>query len=132
VTCTEDKTATDTPEHNGTFTAVRSIESDDKGHVTNVVTTTVTLPSVADIESDIAELQGRKAFAKVNSCEADEAADTLTIAGGTSITVTDDAANDKITIAHSDVTRDDPDIVKPAQLAHGGKIQVVTDVDSNN
>lgn len=84
------------------------------------------------VESAVTDLQGRKAFAQVNSCVADDAADTLTIAGGTGITVTDDAANDKITITHSNVTRDDPDTLKPAQLAHGDKIQVVTDVDSND
>ena len=45
-----DISTTDSPVHEGTFTAVKSITTSDTGHITEVKTTTVTLPAETKYE----------------------------------------------------------------------------------
>ena len=47
-----DTTSSVSPAHGGTFTVVKSITSDEKGHITGVDTETVTLPIGNDIDDD--------------------------------------------------------------------------------
>ena len=111
-------TSTSKPTHGGTFTAVKSVLSDSKGHVTSVDTETVTLPtysvatqSANGLESadDKKKLDGIATGAEVNqnafsnvvvgstTIVADSKTDSLTLAGS-NVTLTPDATNDKVTI----------------------------------
>lgn len=118
-------TSTASPTHGGTFTAVKTVTSDAKGHVTGVDTETVTLPaygvatqSTDGLESatDKKKLDGIATGAEVNqnafsnvvvgstTISADSKTDTLTLAAGSNVTITPDATNDKITISSSHPT----------------------------
>lgn len=81
-------TSTAKPSQGGTFTAVKSVTSDAKGHVTAVDTETVTIPA-------------HNAFSNVKvgstTIAADTTTDTIEIAGS-NVTLTPDATNDKLTI----------------------------------
>ena len=111
-------TSTAKPSHGGTFTAVKTVTSDAKGHVTGVDTETVTLPtygvatqSANGLESaaDKKKLDGIATGAEVNqnafsnvvvgstTISADSKTDSLTLVGS-NVTLTPDATNDKITI----------------------------------
>ena len=81
-------TSTAKPSQGGTFTAVKSVTSDSKGHITSVDTETVTIPA-------------HNTFSNVKigstTIAADTTADTIEIAGS-NVTLTPDATNDKLTI----------------------------------
>ena len=81
-------TSTAKPSQGGTFTAVKSITSDSKGHITGVDTETVTIPA-------------HNAFSNVKvdstTIASDATTDTIEIAGS-NVTLTPDATNDKLTI----------------------------------
>lgn len=81
-------TSTEKPSQGGTFTAVKSVTSDSKGHITGVDTETVTIP-VHNAFSNV----------KVGSTTiaSDTTTDTIEIAGS-NVTLTPDATNDKLTI----------------------------------
>lgn len=116
-------TSTTSPAHGGTFTAVKSVSSDSKGHVTAVDTETVTLPvygaatcSAAGLESaaDKAKLDGIETGAEVNqnafskvvvgdtSIAAGSKTDSLTLSGE-NVTITPDVVNNALTIG---ITKD--------------------------
>ena len=103
---------------------VKQVKTNEYGHVTEVVQKTVTIP---DVTATIAEPGlmsandkikldniatnaevNQNAFTKISNgttiIEADSKQDTLNIASGSGITLTLDAANDKLTIAHSDTS----------------------------
>ena len=122
-------TSTASPSHGGTFTAVKSISSDAKGHVTAVDTETVTLPSYSTAttsanglmsSSDKTKLNGIATGAEVNqnafsnvvvgstTIAADAKTDSLTLVAGNNVTLTPDANNDKITIAAKDTVYTHP------------------------
>ena len=105
-------TSTDTVEltpsvNTDTFTAIDSISYDAYGHVTSFNTKTVTV-DVTDINSAISnlgtDLGNLKYFSKINGHVADKASDEFTIAKGTAIDVVDSTDDDKIVIAHANVT----------------------------
>ena len=117
-------TSTDSPSHGGTFTAVKSVTSDSKGHVTGVDTETVTIPnslatqSAAGLESadDKKKLDGIATGAEVNqnafsniivgseTISADSKTDVLNIEAGSNVTITPDETDKKLTIASSHPT----------------------------
>lgn len=51
-----DKTSTAKPSYGGTFTAIKSITSDNKGHITAVETETVTIPSSDNTDSNVKQV----------------------------------------------------------------------------
>lgn len=122
-------TSTASPAHGGTFTAVKSVTSDAKGHITTVDTETVTLPVYGTAtasanglmsSTDKSKLNGISSGAEVNqnafsnitvgtaTVSADSKTDTLTLVAGNNVTITPDAANDKITIASKDTVYTHP------------------------
>ena len=115
-----------TPTYGDAFTAIDSVTTNDQGHVIAVNTKTITLPNAvatqtaAGLESaadkkkldnieENAEVN-QNAFSKVvvgsSTIEADTKTDTLTLAAGTSVTLTPNTDSDKVTITHSDVGRE--------------------------
>ena len=92
----------------------------------------VELGDVSALSSEVSAIRSWETI-KVDdvSIEADQVNDTLTFTSGTAITLTGDADADKITIAHSDVNRDDTPASTEAKLAHGGEFTVITGVTSN-
>jgi cytoskeletal protein CcmA (bactofilin family) len=97
--------------HSDAFEVVDSIQSNSKGHITGVNTRTITLPAGA-VPND----------------------GTITISGGTDLETggsftTDQAANETITLNHSDTTR--TNTTTAATLAHSDAFEVVDSIQSN-
>lgn len=117
-----------------TFTAIDSINYDDYGHVTSFNTKTVTV-DVTDINSAISNLGTSlgelKYFSKINGHAADEANDEFTIAKGTAIDVADSTEDNKITIAHANVTRSDG-TKSTLTPAHSDTFEIVESVTTND
>jgi hypothetical protein len=131
-------TSTDTVEltpsvNTDTFTAIDSISYDDYGHVTSFNTKTVTV-DVTDINSAISNLGtslgNLKYFSKINGHTAEKPSDEFTVAGGTTIDVTDSTEDDKITIAHANVTRSDG-TKTTLTPAHSGTFEIIESVTTN-
>lgn len=122
-------TSTASPSHGGTFTAVKSVSSDSKGHITGVDTETVTLPTYSAAtqsanglmsSTDKKKIDGIATGAEVNqnafsnvvigntTVSADTKTDSLTLVAGSNVTLTADATNDKITIASKDTVYSHP------------------------
>lgn len=97
--------------HSDAFEVVDSIQSNSKGHITGVNTRTITLPAGA-VPND----------------------GTITISGGTDLETggsftTDQAANETITLNHSNTTR--TNTTTAATLAHSDAFEVVDSIQSN-
>jgi len=97
--------------HSDAFEVVDSIQSNSKGHITGVNTRTITLPAGA-VPND----------------------GTITISGGTDLETggsftTDQAANETITLNHSDTIR--TNTTTAATLAHSDAFEVVDSIQSN-
>ena len=142
-------TSTDSPSHGGTFTAVKSVTSDSKGHVTGVDTETVTIPnslatqSAAGLESadDKKKLDGIATGAEVNqnafsniivgseTISADSKTDVLNIEAGSNVTITPDETDKKLTIAslHPTISKS-ADTTSTASPSAGGTFTAVDSV----
>ena len=101
-----------TPAFGGTVT-ISQVTSDATGHVTAMTDRTITIPSAVATSSanglmpkgDKSKLDALVTFKTVavgsTNVVADAVDDTLTFAGTSPITITGDATNDKVTIAHA-------------------------------
>jgi hypothetical protein len=139
-----DSTSTAAPAFGETFTAIDSVSTDATGHVIKVNTKTVTVPDIQPIIDPIeSKIDTIKSFSKVDIIrednkthdilEADGVNDTLNVTGGAAISVTGTANTDTMTIAHSNVTRDDPAKAStPTSLNYEGTFTVVESVASND
>ena len=115
--------------HKGTFTAMNSITSDNKGHITATTLATYTLP---DYQFNIAADSNPgsdNAVIDINGSNFE----TLTVLGGVVLT-SEITADDTITIDHDDVTRSDSSTLTPSTLTYGtadtGKFTAVTTVST--
>lgn len=124
-------TTAESPDHGESFDVIGEVRYDATGHIVSANTKTITLPEAYDDSELRGQIAAIKSFSKVNSVEADGVNDTLTIANGTAITVTDDKTNDKITIAHADVSRTDGTSTTLSP-AHEGIFTIVESVTTND
>lgn len=110
-------TSTASPSHGGTFTAVKTVTSDAKGHVTGVDTETVTLPTYTALKNPNAISINGKSY------DGSSAVNVGTIGaayGGTGKTTLNDSANALInSLSTGDTTPSDTDYYV-AQYAGGG------------
>lgn len=127
---TTDITTTDAPIHGGTFTAVKSVESNAQGHVTKVVTTTVTLPSDNNTTYSHAFNANKQLVltgANPNST------DPVDFIAGNDIVLTADTTGDtSLTIAHESFTTTAAAVVDGGTLNHGDKFTAITAITADN
>lgn len=114
-----------------TFTAINSITSDAKGHITATNLATYTLPDYKfNIAAD-SNPGSDDAVIDINS----SSFDTLNVMGGTVLT-SEITTGDTITIDHDDITRSDSATLTPSTLTYGtantGKFTAVTTVTTTD
>ena len=121
---------TETPIHGGTFTAVKSVESNDQGHVTKVVTTTVTLPSDNNTTYTHAfNADNQLVLTGVNPASSDP----VDFIAGNDIVLTSNATgNTSLTIAHETFTTTPSATVDADPLTHGGTFTAITAITADN
>jgi len=113
--------------HSGTFTAINSIVTDAKGHITLTNLATYTLPDYKfNIAAD-SNPGSDNAVIDINS----SSFDTLNVLGGVVLT-SKITADDTITVDHDNITRSDSATLTPSTLTYGtantGKFTAVTTV----
>ena len=113
--------------HSGTFTAINSIVTDAKGHITLTNLATYTLPDYKfNIAAD-SNPGSDDAVIDINS----SSFDTLNVLGGVVLT-SKITADDTITVDHDNITRSDSATLTPSTLTYGtantGKFTAVTTV----
>ncbi|MBQ7820105.1 MAG: hypothetical protein IJ341_10460 [Bacteroidales bacterium] len=123
-------TTTDAPTHGGTFTAVKSVESNAQGHVTKVVTTTVTLPS----DNNTTYTHGFNANKQLVLTGANPGStDPVNFVAGNDIVLTADTTGDTgLTIAHEDFTTAAAETANGGTLSHGDKFTAITAITADN
>lgn len=129
VTCSNTST-TDEPIHGGTFTAVKSVESNAQGHVTKVVTTTVTLPSDNNTTYTHAfNANNQLVLTGVNP----SSSDPVSFIAGNDIVLTADTTDDtSLTIAHETFTTAAEATANGGALTHGGTFTAITAITADN
>ena len=121
---------TDKPIHGGTFTAVKSVESNAQGHVTKVVTTTVTLPSDNNTTYTHAfNADNQLVLTGVNP----SSSDPVSFIAGNDIVLTADTTGDtSLTIAHEAFTTTAAATADADPLTHGGTFTAITAITADN
>ena len=82
-----DTTSTNSPDYGETFTAIDSVTTSARGHVTAVNVKTLTLPSTDDTSYDLSVQAGASNTSIIRLAGSDSTNDDVTISGGTGITI---------------------------------------------
>ena len=103
-----DTTSTDSPAYGETITAIDSVTTSARGHVTAVNVKTITLPSTDDTSYDLNVQAGAANTSIIRLAGSDSTNDDVTISGGTGITIAESGNTITITgtaqYGDSDVT----------------------------
>jgi hypothetical protein len=84
-----DTTSTSSPSYGGTFTAIDSVTTSARGHVTALNVKTVTLPSTDDTSYDLNVQAGASNTSIIRLAGSDSTNDDVTLSGGTGITISE-------------------------------------------
>jgi hypothetical protein len=118
ITRTNTTTGTASPSYGGTFTAIGSITTNARGHVTAVDTKTITLPASDNTDVDVSDANLKTRLAALDSATIGDGTGTITVSGNLTVSGTTTTVNtETINLADNIITLNSNSAATPTENA---------------